>query len=686
MPTIVGASGWYTYDWTWTPGEFMRPAPVVSTSPAAVGDVALLFVLRTGASTQTTVTDWHGTSSSRTPEEFMPWGVPDASWQLVRTVRQSYTSAVVADPFDNQFISQSNVGVCELAVYQRRIQSSGVVSTVLQWPATPRNPTTPPSRQQWAAIVLVTDCGGVGKVSGTADVVTDHAALVTRLRWWGTHNDPDGEGGPAVTPVLDPAVAVEPYIPSYWWAASWFGQSQAGRVRADNTEVPLSNNQFITIELLPQLDPYAPVHVSPAGEIGEGAVEFRARHRPAMPGGRAQAVRMSWTTGGTELWWTGSAWSTSVATMSVAPTADLVVTAQLTAGVSGTVRWRTQSAEDGRWSPGSEPVAVSVVARPVVSDVTLTTTHGDLSPVVQWVAPVEATAFVVRILDEDGGVVWDSGRMVGPDRVLSVPEQPWVNGNQYRAQVTVATASGVQSLPAQSSLAVVSWTPPAPPSIGVSGAVSAECSCGARHALTVVTTGTGVVVERWEGGRWLALGASDGQITDWTARGWTEYRARSIVSRWIVSDWAYSGPVQSTARCGVMVVDGQLLPLRISKEGTRAHPIPTLVRHGTGASYATVSEAAGRGREGSLIVHVQSEADAATVVAALQGRTAVLRMPSDSDVMPGSLLWVRRVGEVPMDRIVQAPHEWRTLGLSWVEQAPPGGDVAPIPAWVEVGP
>lgn len=679
MPTIVGASPWFTY----RPSSAENRSATVTGPTAAVGDVALLFVLRTyseyGRSMAPGYT-YGGDDSIYWTLNGTADGLPGAEWTLLRRQTHSWLGAGSGTPVygGSQIEYWESYG--DMSVYQRRVSSAGVVTAPMLWPS--GNLPFAPYERQRACIVVVSDSSGVGQVSPRPDVQTNHAALVCRFAMFRESNAVD-------EPTLTNVVPFDKYVGNYpyWSGGAWFGVSQAGRVSASpHAPGEALDSQYFCLELLPQLDPYAPLHVSPAGEVGEGAVEFRARHRPAMPGGRAQAVRMSWTTGGTELWWTGSAWSASVSTISVAPTDDLVVTAQLTAGVSGTVRWWTQSAEDGRWSPGSEPVAVSVVARPTVSGVTFTTTHGDLSPVVQWVAPVEATAFVVRILDVDGGVVWDSGRMVGPDRVLSVPEQPWVNGNQYRAQVTVSTASGVQSLPAQSSLAVVSWTPPAPPSIGVSGSVSAECSCGARHALTVVTAGTGVVVERWESGRWLPLGTSDGQITDWTARGQVEYRARSIVSQWVMSDWAYSGPVQSTARCGVMVVDGQLLPLRISKEGTRAHPIPTLVRHGTGARWATVSEAAGRGREGSLIAHVQSEADAAVIVAALQGRTAVLRMPSDSAVMPGALLWVRRVGEVPMDRIVQAPHEWRTLALSWVEQAPPGGDVAPVPAWIEVGP
>lgn len=116
------------------------------------------------------------------------------------------------------------------------------------------------------------------------------------------------------------------------------------------------------------------------------------------------------------------------------------------------------------WSEWSEIAQFTPVAVPVVSGVSMTAA---LLPTVSWSVTGTQSTYRVRILDDTGLPVYDSGVVVSTATSADVPQQDWVNGADYTPEVTVWSDFALQSDPATGAAVTISWIPPAAPTVSV---------------------------------------------------------------------------------------------------------------------------------------------------------------------------------------------------------------------------
>ena len=699
--TLVGHTGWQTKWWlndfNIHPGGWSAwvkaQSELTLKGPAALpGDVAILLIAGHSSSDSVSTGNYAPESSTSLNNNAAIDG-----WDLVGTQFASggsYSSSYWQNMFDPSITSPDGDEPGAWERVRTTISASGRTWAHVRRVTAPEEPTatvripaalslpnpdlgTAGLAGGWAMIVVVRNSHGVGQVAREKTVATDGSALTINLV-------PGFEGyEPFDLPgELDEAHRYYGAVASHWYAQAWLNKSISGRAGINpppGVESVAASRSALTLELLPQLDPRAPLPMRPVGEVGAGQVAFSVRHQPTAPSGRADRVRLQVSLdGGSAQYWTGSAWSSTASDITVSPAvAEPTVAIPMTAGRSGVGRWWTREAEDGRWSPVSSDFAFEVVAKPVASAVVLDAPAESLTPTVTWAADVQ-DAYRVELLDAAGFVAYDSGVVASAARVHVVPARQWVNGGQYRARVTVYRSSGVASDAALSTLEVISWTPPTLPLLSAVEAREGVEVSAERGAMSTPASDLPIEVERWEG-RWVPVAiTSGGIILDVLAQGATAYRARRVQTDWVVSEWAYTPLMDVRRRCGGVSLDGVPLPIEWwSDDAVRVFPTPTLDRVPVGGTYAHVSEAAPQGQRGQFVWSVKA-ADVERVVDLLRSIVDV-RVPRDQGPLAGELLRIKRLGDVTAARVVKAPNDYRYVTVDWVQQAPLTGDLYPDP-------
>lgn len=114
------------------------------------------------------------------------------------------------------------------------------------------------------------------------------------------------------------------------------------------------------------------------------------------------------------------------------------------------------------WSEWSDVAQFTAIAPPSVSAVAMTTS---LSPTVTWTVSGTQVSYRVRVLDSGGLAVYDSGWVGSSGTTAHVPQQDWANGGSYTPEVTVLNDYALESTPVAGSAVLMSWTPPAAPTL-----------------------------------------------------------------------------------------------------------------------------------------------------------------------------------------------------------------------------
>lgn len=544
-----------------------------------------------------------------------------------------------------------------------------------------------------ARIVLVKGSAGPGAVrnhagNGPVAVTTAGGLLAVGVKWW-VQGDPEEGERTRLTDI--PTLTPVPYFRDMYGsgAATWFDAYTKvalgdGTRRVVGSSLPDlgPHEAWASIELLPQVDPYAPTLILPESGAILGtadAVEFSWRHNPAAPGGVQSGYRLKVSVdgGSTWQWWTGSAWASSETT--VASAASSVTVPAMVNDTSGRWSVETRDAVDGRWSVASSVRSFAVATSPTVTVTGPASTPEVLSPMVTWTPSTEPSAYQVRVVS-GGTVVWDSGRRGGSAASLLVPVLDWGNGASYQAQVRIWSMLGVPSGWAARSF-TMSWTTPPAPVVFAQPAnhgVVVTVSSVADRVVWIESSQDGL---SWSPVAKTATPADSGAVVvrDVLARFGvpTWYRARVATGDVTPpSEWAQTAPVVSRDVCDYIVSEDRSVWLRGSMlaEQSQVQDQEHEVSYGLGSSLPRVDRGPLRALSGFTVAFTKTPEDAATLREILSGARFWLRLPADRDGQdrhegPAAFL-AARVGPLPVGRLVEAPSlAYREVRFDWVQVA-----------------
>lgn len=257
------------------------------------------------------------------------------------------------------------------------------------------------------------------------------------------------------------------------------------QLRSDTYIVPASGStigsndpqdRLLAIELLGTTNPAPPVQLEPAdgSEVANGEpVEFSWAHQPSQPGGSQDAYRFRLTLppddDPTFRWWDGIGLVSSETDI-VSTSSHLELPASVV-GVDASLGWSvaTREGSTGEWSDYSPVWSVSSGEPPTV---TVTgpdsPVHNTMRPVITWEAeprPGEVLVqYQVRLADEDGAFVFDSGGQQGNPGQHAVPAlSTFINGHEYTPWVRVRQTRGAWSAWTSGAPFPVTWDAPQTP-------------------------------------------------------------------------------------------------------------------------------------------------------------------------------------------------------------------------------
>ena len=448
-----------------------------------------------------------------------------------------------------------------------------------------------------------------------------------------------------------------------------------------------SGTTSYSYELLPSAAPSAPTLSSPAAGATvdqSQAQTFSWVHQSSFP---QTGRRVRLTNGATIRWVDGAgALQTTEQSISTASQSATVNAAALTSG--GAYTWAVATQDVNGWSAYSAERALSPIAPPTISSVTVSSPAEDLSPTITWAATagygtIEAhQVWICAAADTDPTTnpIWTSGVLanaVSPDTAPNTTA--WTNGASLKAWVRVWQTGGVSKTLASTAF-TVSWTAPAAPTVTASASVSPP-------TVTVSGVAAGNVVEvqqMLDGVTWTPLttrtatGTSIAGIpSPLAARGTVVYfRARrgSLVDGVSMSSaWSTTASVTAAA-AGCWLVDdtdrSSYLTAHFSvlDDGGREVVQGISVTYGLGASGPRVDRTLEAGERGSLVWVCTTQAERDTLLAWLAARTVfwIVWPPDDGVALPPKR--VARVTPRSWERITRVTHSHRLVPMSWVEQ------------------
>lgn len=457
----------------------------------------------------------------------------------------------------------------------------------------------------------------------------------------------------------------------------------------------------VALEILPPAPPLAPVLTEPAvGEVSAGVdLDVAWRHRPVASGG----WQGGWTlmvslepVGDPPVWRYWDAGSGTLVTgETVNPGATDRVTlpgSLLVDGVTVTVAVVTHEALDGMASPVSDARTNDVVTPPsVVVTAPSGTVSEDLTPPMSWTPTTPRgaqTAYERRVLAlPSGEVIW-SGSGTGDATTVDLPHLAgWVNGGTHRTQVRIRQTGGSWSAWTDGPDFVMDWTPP--PAPGVTATDAGTTGHGVQVALTGVTTGEVIELQRSSTAGWVVVStltadADDPTVTDVRAPYGqaVTYRARRLVTAEggivMQGTWGESGPVTSTDhRCYLLDATAPLTTWRpvswVEESGVTDNQEVAVSRTiGDRVHHRTLG--LDTGVSGRWTFRARTVDEVGTLGAFLRVTDTIeLRRPAEHEwdasgarvrTDTGSIV-VRRTSPVVTDRAVSSPLAWRLLTVEW---------------------
>lgn len=126
---------------------------------------------------------------------------------------------------------------------------------------------------------------------------------------------------------------------------------------------------------------------------------------------------------------------------------------------AGQAAWRVRTYDMyGQWSEWSDPLYVYVVAAPQAPTVSVLSS-GTMRPLIGWQSS-DQTGFRVKIRDENGTLVYDSGVQAGSEQQWQVGE--YLPNGRYTAAVTIWNQYALESAEGTQGFAINASTPAAP--------------------------------------------------------------------------------------------------------------------------------------------------------------------------------------------------------------------------------
>ena len=456
-----------------------------------------------------------------------------------------------------------------------------------------------------------------------------------------------------------------------------------------------SLDKLLAVELLGTTNPAPPLQLQPAdgSEVANGVpVEFSWAHQSSQPGGFQDAYRFRLTLppddDPTFRWWNGVGL--------VAAETDMVSTVQgvelppSAIGVDAAPGWAVATREGltGEWSDYSPVWSVATGEPPTV---TLTgptgPVHNTMRPVITWTAEARPGEVLVqyqtRLADESGAFVFDSGGQQGNPGQHAVPALPdWINGHEYTPWVRVRQTRGAWSAWTAGEPFPVTWDEPQTPTVtawpGMPGIVVQASAPGLLAAEVERVHQDGTV---WP----VDAAAVDGVTRDVLAPyGQTvTYRARTsntIADVTVYSEWASSGPVQSSDRYGYLTdANDPSRWIRFKQAhatGLDAAPQEMETRAGLGDTRLMVDKGPVLGRQGTLTARTDSIAEEEALYELLRAPLLIFRRPAEQRYAGTSQTWhdrgviVLTVNQQPREEPLadNYPLTSRLITFGWVEQ------------------
>lgn len=467
-----------------------------------------------------------------------------------------------------------------------------------------------------------------------------------------------------------------------YWQAAYALASGAGWAAIPSMGSGATSYSY---EVLPASAPSVPILTTPdaGASVDQTLAQVFGWDHQSSFAQTGRRVRL--TTGATIRWIDGAgALQTTEQSVATATTTATLNAAALTAGAAYT--WAVATQDANGWSAYSAERALSPIAPPTVSSVTVSSPAGDLSPTITWAATAGSgvlTAHQVWICaaaDTDPTVspLWTSGVLpnaVSPDTAPS--STAWTNGASLKAWVRVWQTGGVYRT-LSSTAFTVSWTPPATPTVTASAASSPP-----TVSVSGLTSGNTVEVQqRLDGVTWtplttrVAAGTSiAGIASPLAATGVSvSFRARQATTvDGVLMQSAWSDIASITAApSGCYVVDdgdrSVYLVADLESDGPREMVQSISVTYGLGATAARVDRTPEAGERGSVVWVTDTAAEREALLAWLHAHSVFWIVFPPEDGLATTAKRVARTSPRSWERLAQVAIPHRLIPMSWVEQ------------------
>ena len=504
---------------------------------------------------------------------------------------------------------------------------------------------------------------------------------------------------PTINPTadrLDSVVDHEDWPHSWWFLAGDGAAGLKGLSGIDNGAA------YFAWEILPVVGPNSPTLSTPlaGSETNQAAATALSWVHNSTSGAVQVACKVRIRAYGSGTWYyvqSAGTLTTTETTLTQAATTATINASVLTA--TTLYEWGVSTQDEGTWSDWSPSQTFRAVAKPTITDVVVTASVGDLSPLVQatWSMGYGSPAWwQVRITPSasgasDVGTVYDSGVMTyaGLQEVVVPASTEWgTSGATWRAWVRAAQAGGLISDWTQdASTFTISWTAPSTPS-----AVTVAHGTPDR-----VTISNSVMRDGWElewdptgAGEWVPYASAVqsgsgsiyvyvplvpyGQAVHFRARVFTLSEGQRLRSGWRQTSTAHT----STDTHAYLVDPDNLathLAVRLAGDRDRAPLQGVTVSLGHGADAPRVDSTLVQGYTGLLEVTTRTESELDALVAWLTGKSRWwVRWAPERDAF-GAQARVHRASTLMTraqapgwDRIGDGPLSNRVTQIRWVSQ------------------